>query len=121
MSGLHEKRELNRGFGDGMSRAFELAVTPIVFGLLGWGLDSLLGTAPVLAIGLALFAIAGQFARLWYGYDAEMREHEANGRWNRTRPVTGSPVAGSPVTGSPDAEVDLWATTRRGAEGGERA
>lgn len=104
MSDLDEKRDLNRGFGDGMSRAFEIAVTPIVFGALGYGIDTLADTTPAFTIALAVFAVMGMFVRLWYGYDAEMRAHETRARW----------AAGRPVSNDPVDDVDLWAT-RRGA------
>lgn len=100
MSDLDEKRDLNRGFGDGMSRAFEIAVTPIVFGALGYGIDAIAGTAPAFTIALAAFAVVGMFVRLWYGYDAEMRAHESTSPWAAGRPVT---------TEGPDG-TDLWAT-----------
>lgn len=105
MSDLDEKRDLNRGFGDGMSRAFEIAVTPIVFGALGYGIDALAGTAPAFTIALAAFAVVGMFVRLWYGYDAEMRVHESSSRWAAGRPVTDERAEG----------IDLWAT-RPGAQ-----
>ncbi len=80
---LRQRQELNRGFGDGLARAFELAVTPVVFGLIGYGLDSLLGIVPVLTVVLAVLAVVGMFVRLWYGYDVEMRRHEREGAWAR--------------------------------------
>lgn len=78
---LRQRQELNRGFGDGLARAFELAVTPLVFAAIGYGLDRLLGTGPVLAWVLGTLAVIGMFVRLWYGYDLEMRRHESEGTW----------------------------------------
>lgn len=104
MSRLDEQRDLNRGFGDGMSRAFEFAATPLVFGLLGHGVDLLLGTTPWFAIGLALFAVAGMFLRVWFGYDHEMRAHESGAAWSRDRARTETPADA--------ADVDLWSTRR---------
>ena len=34
-----ETREMRQGFGDAFAAAFELAVTPAIFGFLGWLLD----------------------------------------------------------------------------------
>lgn len=79
----NDKRAVNRGFGDGMARAFEFAVTPMLFGGLGWLIDRGLDTSPVFTIALAVFGIVGMFLRLWYGYDAEMRTHES--RWTDRR------------------------------------
>jgi hypothetical protein len=78
---LRQRQELNRGFGDGLARAFELAVTPVVFGFIGFGIDRLLGIQPVFTSALAVLAVIGMFIRLWYGYDLEMRRHESEGKW----------------------------------------
>lgn len=75
------KRDLYNGFGNGLSRAFELAVTPAVFGGMGYALDRRLDLVPVLTIVFLLVALAGMFVRMWYGYDAEMKAHEARGAW----------------------------------------
>lgn len=75
------KRDLYNGFGNGLSRAFELAVTPAVFGGIGYVLDRVFGLVPVLTIALLLLSLVGMFVRMWYGYDAEMKAHEARGPW----------------------------------------
>lgn len=79
---LAAKRDLNRGFGDAMSRAVEVALLPAIFGFLGWLVDGWAGTAPAFLIAFVVFAFAGMLVRLWVGYDAEMRRHEAAGAWN---------------------------------------
>ena len=56
---LHERRDMYNGFGDGLARAFELAVTPVIFGGIGFGLDRWLGLAPLLTLVLFLFGVAG--------------------------------------------------------------
>jgi F0F1-type ATP synthase assembly protein I len=55
---LRAKRELNSGFGNALSRAVEIAVTPIIFGFLGYLLDGWTGTRPLfmLTFGLLVFA-----------------------------------------------------------------
>ena len=45
---LSERRELNNGFGEALSRAFEIAVTPAIFGVGGYLLDRKLGVVPLL-------------------------------------------------------------------------
>jgi len=80
---LAAKRDLNRGFGEAMSVATEIALLPAVFGFLGWLLDRWLGTSPLFLIALVVFAFAGMLVRTWIGYDAEMRRHEAGGPWNK--------------------------------------
>ncbi len=71
------RRELNKGFGDGLSRAFELALTPAVFAALGFLIDRLVGTTLVFTLGVFALAVVGMGIREWYAYDAAMREHEA--------------------------------------------
>lgn len=78
---LREKQELNNGFGEALARAFELVATPMLFGLMGFGLDHLFGTKPVFTALLFAFALAGMFVRMYYGYDREMRRHDEEGPW----------------------------------------
>jgi hypothetical protein len=80
---LREKRELYNGFGNALSRAFELVVTPLIFGLGGHFLDGALGTGPAFTIALVVLCLAGLFARFWYAYDAEMRAHDRAAPWGR--------------------------------------
>jgi F0F1-type ATP synthase assembly protein I len=70
------QRQLNRGYGDALSGAFEIAITPVLFGGLGYLLDSWLDTAPVFMISLGLFAITGVFVKMWFVYDRQMGEEE---------------------------------------------
>ena len=103
MFSTNDKRAMNQGFGDGMARAFELVATPLVFGGIGLLIDRVAGTSPVFVVVLGLFGVVGTFVRLWYGYDAEMRTHEASGRWARS---VGTEAA-------PEPDRDLWSTRRR--------
>jgi putative F0F1-ATPase subunit (Ca2+/Mg2+ transporter) len=64
-----------------MSRAFELALTPAIIGGFGYLLDRWLGLLPVFTILFFLVAIGGVMARMYYAYDARMKEHEAAGPW----------------------------------------
>ena len=82
---LRERRELNNGFGEALSRAFELAATPAIFAGLGWLLDRALGTSPLFLIVFFLFAIAGVGYMTWFKYEQEMKEHEAEAVWNRNK------------------------------------
>jgi len=76
-----EQGELYRGFGDSLSRSFELALTPPIFAAFGYLLDRLLGIVPVLTIVFFLTAMIGLIATMWYGYDARMKVHEQDGPW----------------------------------------
>lgn len=72
-------------FGQGFSRAFELAVTPVLFGAMGFGLDRWLGTLPVFTAILSLLALVGMLLRTWYGYCYRMEAIEATGPWAKPR------------------------------------
>jgi F0F1-type ATP synthase assembly protein I len=74
---LPAKRELNRGFGDALATAFELAVTPAILALIGWRLDAWLGTTPVFLVALFAFTMSYEIWKLFRRYDAQMRDHEA--------------------------------------------
>ena len=75
--------ELYNGAGEGMSRAFELALTPAIIGGFGYLLDRWLGLLPVFTIVFFLVAMAGLVARMYYSYDAQMKDHEAASPWAR--------------------------------------
>lgn len=76
-----DQRDMYRGFGDGFTRAFEMALTPAVFGGFGYMLDRWIGILPVLTIVFFLLAVFGQFVKMYYTYDARMKAHEAAGPW----------------------------------------
>jgi F0F1-type ATP synthase assembly protein I len=83
---LNDKRDFYNGFGDGLARAFEYAVTPAIFGFLGWLLDRAVGTVPLFTIVFALLCVVGMFLKTWYTYDAMMRAHDAESPWGRGEP-----------------------------------
>ncbi len=76
-----EQSELYRGFGNSTSRAFELALSPMVLAGLGYLLDRWIGIVPVLTIVFFLVAMVGLTATMWYGYNAKMKVHEQDGPW----------------------------------------
>jgi F0F1-type ATP synthase assembly protein I len=73
---LSAKRELNNGFGNALSTAVELAVTPALCALLGWQLDRWLGTSPLLLLFLFVFTVGYVSWREYTRYNAKMREQE---------------------------------------------
>jgi len=115
VSDLVARRQLNRGYNDGFARAVEIVATPVVFGVLGSLVDRWLGTRPLFTIGLAVFAVVGIFAKLWLGYDRQMRDHESGAIWSRRRVAsiaTGVPASAldavvpvAPTAPSPDAAI----------------
>lgn len=82
---LRDRQQLNNGFGAALSQAFEIAITPVLFGVLGWLVDRWLGTGWVFTAALATFGVIGTFVRTWFAYDARMKAHEADQPWNRGR------------------------------------
>jgi ATP synthase protein I len=76
------------GLGSAAAKGAELAVSLLVFFGIGWLLDRWLGTAPWFMIGLLVFAIVGQMVRIWYAYDFEMRQHEADLAAAQGRPTS---------------------------------
>jgi len=77
VSDLATRRKINKGFGEGMTRAVEIVVAPLLMGLVGWLLDGWWGTAPFAMLGLGLYGVVGVFVRLWFAYDREMKAEEA--------------------------------------------
>jgi Putative F0F1-ATPase subunit Ca2+/Mg2+ transporter len=73
---LRHRRELNRGFGDAFTASVELALTPALFGGIGFAIDRWLGIFPLFTLVLGLFSLVGMFVRAWYDYDARMRQEE---------------------------------------------
>ena len=80
-AGPHQ--ELYNGAGEGMSRAFELALTPAILGGFGYLLDRWLGLLPVLTIVFFLVAMVGLMARMYYAYDAKMKDHDSAAPWSK--------------------------------------
>jgi hypothetical protein len=76
-----EQGLMYRGYGDGMARAFEFALTPAIFCGIGYAVDRWLGIVPVFSIILFLVSVAGMFAKTWYAYEARMREEDAAAPW----------------------------------------
>jgi F0F1-type ATP synthase assembly protein I len=73
---LADRRDIYNGFGDTLARAFELVLTPAIFGWFGWLVDRWLGTAPVFMIVLSLLVFGYVAWRLWSGYEISMRAEE---------------------------------------------
>ena len=72
LRGLAERRDLNQGFGDALSRAVEVVCTPFLFGWFGWWLDGKTGTRPLLALVFGIFVLLYTLWKLSRGYAAAM-------------------------------------------------
>lgn len=71
-----DQRELMNGFGDGLARAFEIAVIPVIFCGIGWVIDQRLNTQPLFILVFLLVAVVGLGIREWVAYDAAMKVEE---------------------------------------------
>lgn len=60
---------------------WELALSPVLLALVGYGLDRLFGIVPVLTVTFAVLGLAGAVTKLYFGYRTEMEAHEAAGPW----------------------------------------
>lgn len=76
MFSLRDRQDLNRGFSDALGRGIDLALTPVVFGLLGWLVDRAAGTSPVFTITIAALGIVGTAVKIKLGYDRDMAAHD---------------------------------------------
>jgi len=77
-------RKSNIDADDNVGRGMDFALTILLFLGIGWALDARFGTRPVFTIGCVIFAVVGQFVRMWYVYDAAMERHEADRRTRAT-------------------------------------
>lgn len=60
-----------------LGKGMDFALVVLVFLGIGWAVDSWLGTRPAFMIGLVLFAVVGQFIKMYYDYKAAMEAHVA--------------------------------------------
>jgi F0F1-type ATP synthase assembly protein I len=58
----------------------EIAGTTLVFFLLGWFVDRRLDTTPLFMIAFVIVALVAQFVKLYYVYNAQMAQLEAQRR-----------------------------------------
>lgn len=59
-----------------VSQGVELAAGIAVFFAIGFGIDKWCGTTPVFMIVLTLFAVAGNFVKMYFSYSSAMRHEE---------------------------------------------
>jgi F0F1-type ATP synthase assembly protein I len=63
------------------SGGFELALSPALLAMIGFGLDRWLGTTPFITIIAAVMGVAGVVTKMYFTYTHEMDEHEARAPW----------------------------------------
>jgi F0F1-type ATP synthase assembly protein I len=61
--------------------SYELVFSPLLFSLLGYVLDRLLGTVPVFTVLFAVVALVAVSVKIYFVYKQDMEEHDANGPW----------------------------------------
>jgi len=71
-----DRRDLYNGFGDTYTRAFELVVTPTIFGLIGWWLDTRFGSFPAVALTLGIAVFLYEIWKLSRHYLARSAEED---------------------------------------------
>ncbi len=67
---------MNRSTG-----SFELVLSPLLLGLIGYLLDRAVGTTPVLTVLCVVLALAGAAIKIYYGYGREMAAHDEGKPW----------------------------------------
>ncbi len=65
---------MRKGAGDAFAAAFEMIVTPALFGLLGWFIDSRVGLFPVFTLLLAGIVLAYEIQKLCASYRRSLDE-----------------------------------------------
>jgi F0F1-type ATP synthase assembly protein I len=83
---LRDRQATYNGFGNALSQAVEIVVTPLLFALGGFLIDRAAGTAPVFALALGAFALAGVAVRMYFQYRDAMAREEEGKPWTRSRP-----------------------------------
>lgn len=81
---LREHQAMWQGFSDALGMAVEFVAVPMLFALLGYGIDRWLGTSPGLAIVLGLVGLVGVVLRTYYWYQASMSREEEGKPWTRS-------------------------------------
>ncbi len=76
------KRDSYNGFGNGLAKAFEFAMVPLIFGAAGYGLDRLIGIVPVLTTIFAVVALVGLFVKSYYTYAHQMELAQVGSPWS---------------------------------------
>jgi hypothetical protein len=98
---LRQQREVSTGFGDGLSQAFELVMTPALFGAAGFFIDRWLGTTLVFTLGLVALVLGYEVWKLVVVYGTDIDKAQAHKPWMHSKARS---AARSQVTGTP-AEV----------------
>ena len=61
---------------DGLTIGLELVLTPVLFGFIGWRLDRIFGSGPVLLVLFFVLVLAYEVYKLTWRYGADMDEEQ---------------------------------------------
>ena len=100
MFDLRTRQDLNRGFSDAVGRGVDLALTPVVFGFLGWIIDQVAGTSPLFTLLVGALGVGGTALKIKLGYDKQMTAFDGQAT-TRPREVAPAPVAPAPARRRP--------------------
>jgi len=64
--------------------SYELVLSPVLLGLVGYLLDRWFGTLPLLTVVFAAVAFLGACVKLYYGYKQDMDEHDRGRPWAKS-------------------------------------
>jgi F0F1-type ATP synthase assembly protein I len=78
-----ESAREKKGYGDGLTQALTLVVGPVLFGLFGAFLDSLLGTSPLFLLVFGIFGLLAACVTAFYEYRGRMELHDEGKPWAR--------------------------------------
>ena len=76
------KSEIGQGLHNSHG-SFELVLSPLILALLGWWLDSAVGTSPVFTVVGTVLGLVGAVVKLYVEYGAAMAGHASAGRSSR--------------------------------------
>lgn len=74
---LLPQKPARTGATDTLGSGAELAGVVVVFFLIGLGLDSWFDTRPLFMIVLVVFAVVGQFVKMYFVYNHQMQALES--------------------------------------------
>ena len=79
------QRRFLENLSDANTGAYELVLTPLIFALIGYGIDRVAGTGHVLTVVLGIVGFVGTTLRLYFDYVERMKKAEEGKPWTRDR------------------------------------
>lgn len=76
-----DNRKRRGSFGDGLTMSVEFAAGPLLFGAIGWLLDGVLDSGPLLLVLFASFGVIGAFLTFMFRYSAAVERENVGKPW----------------------------------------